>query len=80
MATVGMFVELSLEMCESFEATRPDFILILFAFLNVSYSIFNVFAIINSEQTTIHSVPESQTSHNIDCVLGSLCYIRPCSI
>jgi hypothetical protein len=22
----------------------------------------------------------AQTSHNIDCVLGSLCYIRPCSI
>jgi hypothetical protein len=22
----------------------------------------------------------AQTSHNVDCVLGSLCYIRPCSI
>jgi hypothetical protein len=22
----------------------------------------------------------AQTSHNIDCVLGSLCYIKPCSI
>jgi hypothetical protein len=25
-------------------------------------------------------VPAQKTSYNIDCVLGSLCYIRPCSI
>jgi hypothetical protein len=25
-------------------------------------------------------LPYSQTSHNIDCVFGSLCYTRPCSI
>jgi hypothetical protein len=26
------------------------------------------------------AVTKPQTSHNIDCVLGSLCYRRPCSI
>jgi hypothetical protein len=30
--------------------------------------------------TKLHSTVCPQTSHNIDCVLGSLCYIRPSSI
>jgi hypothetical protein len=51
-----------------------------YCFHNYKYNKFILDRMQFLEQRRLKDGRSPQTSHNIDCVLSSLCYIRPCSI